>query len=200
MKEGTELIKAAEIIAQSITDALMPTKIEYISLVISAIGIIFSGIAILTAVLVPKRIAKQQNKIALFEKRFEFYDILCRCISFSTMIRNIQTNREIRMFFIASFTREIMHDTTKEMLEQESTKITRQAMAILEQGKYLFDFETEEWIKPLVSTLVVIVSIPETHDRFWECYGDFKDAIKNVEENLLPQVKEELQLGKMKNN
>ena len=201
MQEGTELelIKAAEIIAQSITDASMPRGIEYISLFISAVGIVFSGIAIWTAVLVPKKIAEQQNKITLFEKRFEFYDILCRCINFSTMIRNIQTNREIRLFFIASFGREIMNDTAKEALEREEARLTWQAMTILEQGKYLFDFETEEWIEPLVSALVVIGSISETHERFWDYYGDFKNAVKNMEENLLPQVKEALQLGKMKN-
>ncbi len=47
--------------------------IDYIQLLVTAIGIIISALAVYYAVKVPKTIAKEQNKIALFEKRFETY-------------------------------------------------------------------------------------------------------------------------------
>ena len=46
---------------------------DYIQLLVTAVGIIISALAVYYAVKVPKTIAKGQNKIALFEKRFETY-------------------------------------------------------------------------------------------------------------------------------
>ena len=47
--------------------------IEYIQLVATVISIIISGLAVYCAVKVPKKIADEQNKIALLEKRTEIY-------------------------------------------------------------------------------------------------------------------------------
>ena len=68
---------AAELLFQNdLTQASESGVVDYLLLIISAIDIIISGIAIWFAVSVPAKIAARQNKIALFDKRFEFYDIL----------------------------------------------------------------------------------------------------------------------------
>ncbi len=48
-----------------------PTCFDWLTLVISVIAIVISGVAIYYAIQVPKKIAEQQNKIALFDRRFE---------------------------------------------------------------------------------------------------------------------------------
>ena len=74
-----------------------------ISAVAAWASVIASTAAIFVAMYIPKRIADYQNKISLFEKRFEFYSILQRCIGFSQMINNEQTADKIPVFFAATF-------------------------------------------------------------------------------------------------
>ena len=51
------------------------------------ISIIISGAALIFAILVPVRIANKQNKIALFEKRFEAYANLLMLKAFSDILK-----------------------------------------------------------------------------------------------------------------
>ena len=48
-------------------------KLENLYFVLSSLGAIATVVAIFIAIYMPKRIAEQQNKIALFEKRYELY-------------------------------------------------------------------------------------------------------------------------------
>lgn len=49
----------------------------------SFLSIIVSGIAIYFAIQVPKKIAKEQNKIELFEKRYELFLLIVQCIQYA---------------------------------------------------------------------------------------------------------------------
>ena len=184
----------AEIIAKSISQASAPDLIDYLSLIISAIGIVISGLAIWFAVSVPVKIGTRQDKIALFDKRFEFYDVLRQCIGFARMIQNIQTKNEIRLFFIASFGREVIKSTDEETLNQRDVLLRWHVTTVLDEGVFLFEFETKQWLQPLISSISIIGSVEETHEKFWEYYSDFMDAIRNVKDNLLPQVEQSLRL------
>lgn len=157
-------------------------------------GVLASLAAILVAVRIPKVIADRQDKIALFEKRFAFYDVLSRCVSFSQIIGNIQTNQEIQVFFIAAFGRAQMSGYTQDSLNRDVLKLKNEAMAILKQGVFLFD--TAEQVKPLITSLGSLLFIPEDHDRFWECYSDYMNAVKGAEEILLPKVEQSISIGK----
>lgn len=160
------------------------------------LGVVASLGAILVAIRIPKVIAERQDKIALFEKRFAFYDILCRCINFARMIGNVQTHREIQVFFIATFGRERMEKYTQDSLDRDVLKLENEAMMILKQGVFLFDFDTAEQVKPITSTLGSLLFIPENHNRFWECYGEYMEAVKVAENILLPKVEQAINIGK----
>ena len=108
------MVEAIKEVSKSIVDVSQPRYLDYVQIVISIISVVVSGVAIWFAISVPKKIAENQNRISLFEKRFEFYDQLCLCISFSRMIKNIQTHEEIVKFFIATFGRELVKDTSEE--------------------------------------------------------------------------------------
>ena len=57
------------------------TVANWIGVLVSIVGVVASFVAIWFAIQVPKEIADQQNKIALFEKRYEIYKIIQKCIS-----------------------------------------------------------------------------------------------------------------------
>lgn len=59
---------------------------EAVSAVAAWAGVITSFAAIVTAVWIPKKIAEQQNKIALFEKRYALYNTVCSCMQVAKLI------------------------------------------------------------------------------------------------------------------
>lgn len=50
-------------------------------------GAVMSFFAVMVAVWIPKKIADRQDKIALFEKRFEVYDKLQKCKNFADNLK-----------------------------------------------------------------------------------------------------------------
>lgn len=66
----SELIQALSAIKDGIDAAAQPRFIDWFAITMSFVSVVVTGMAIWYAVQVPKKIAKQQNKIALFEKRY----------------------------------------------------------------------------------------------------------------------------------
>ena len=66
-------------------------------------AVVSSAVAIFVAIRIPKVIADRQDKITLFEKRFEVYDIIRKNVAFAGMIQNSLSHEEIQMYFIVSF-------------------------------------------------------------------------------------------------
>lgn len=75
-KTQVEIRKSTFRMINAINQHAKPRKYDWIALVVSCLGILVSAIAIIVAVNVPRQIAEQQNKIALFEKRFNVYNEL----------------------------------------------------------------------------------------------------------------------------
>ncbi len=76
---------------------------DAISAVASWVGVVVSGLAIYYAVQVPKKIADRQDKIALFEKRFNCYMAVQRITTFAISIKDAKTAAEISNAFLVSF-------------------------------------------------------------------------------------------------
>ena len=66
------------------------------------VSIIISGTALIFAILVPVRIANKQNKIALFEKRFEAYANLLKLKSFSDMLKKEECSFDSKIIAAAN--------------------------------------------------------------------------------------------------
>ena len=56
--------------------------IDYVQLGLTIVTIIISALALFYAIRVPKKIAEEQNRIALFEKRYEAFQFFERCFTF----------------------------------------------------------------------------------------------------------------------
>lgn len=75
---------------------------DAISATATWVGVIMSFLAIVFAIWVPFVIAKRQDKIALFEKRFECYMAIQRLLAFAVSIKDFDTSEEICKAFIVS--------------------------------------------------------------------------------------------------
>ena len=72
-----------------------PGCIDYIQLGSAIVSVIASIIAVFVAIRVLKTIAENQNKIALFEKRYELFQFYRKCQSFLYAIKRDKTIEEI---------------------------------------------------------------------------------------------------------
>ena len=70
--------------------------IDYVQLGLTIITIIISALALFYAIKVPKRIAEDQNRIALFDKRYEVFQLFERCVSFNKALQNSETIDDMR--------------------------------------------------------------------------------------------------------
>lgn len=156
---------------------------------------VLSLITVVVAIGVPLYIARRQDRIALFEKRHSFLSMLIKCSSFARSINNIQTNLEVQMFFIVAITNRQLEKDDPQTIQKMTIELLCELKNILDEGEFLFSFDTTCYTKPLVSSLFALTTIKESHDNFWTFYSDFMNAEKNVTENLIPKVKKELRLG-----
>ena len=66
---------------------------------VSIIGVVASFMAVWYAV----RVADKQNRIALFEKRYELYNIIMSCRVFARMLETTTTRADIKVYFLTVF-------------------------------------------------------------------------------------------------
>ena len=71
----------------------------WVGVFVSAVGVIASFVAIWYAIQVPQKIAEEQNKIALFEKRYECFQFFERCHCLYRGVENASTIDELRKEF-----------------------------------------------------------------------------------------------------
>lgn len=84
----------------------------WVSILVSVASVGASFVAVWAAIQVPKKIAEQQNKIALFEKRNEIYEIVFTCAPFSKQIANAKNWYDIQQNFYIAFCYDVW-DTSK---------------------------------------------------------------------------------------
>lgn len=81
-----EVVQTLTAIKDSIDALAQPRLIDWLAVCVSLMSAVISGVAIWFAVRVPKKIAEQQNKIALFEKRYHAYTSLLTLQRFSSAL------------------------------------------------------------------------------------------------------------------
>ena len=167
---------------------------DAISAVAGWASAIFSFVAILVAIQIPKRIAEQQNRIALFDKRHTFYYTFCRCISFCEGLDSVQSKDAVRMMFYTM----LSDDHTSRSLTEINERITPLEIkigSILSQGEYLFECEKTSLLEPLAMGIVNMLHT-KTPKEFSDCRDSLKDIGANAKEQLTHRFEAALKLGK----
>ena len=85
-----------EELVKTIQELCQISWLDYVQLIATIISIIISAVAVVCAVKIPKKISDEQNKIALFEKRYEAFQLFERCVSFNNALQNSETIEDMR--------------------------------------------------------------------------------------------------------
>lgn len=81
--------------------------------IVAIISVIASFMAVWYAIQVPQKIAERQDRIALFEKRFECYSVILNLIECAKWIETRTENREIAISFRVNFDLESKYQIEK---------------------------------------------------------------------------------------
>lgn len=160
------------------------------------VGVVTSVVAIWYAIQVPKKIADRQDKIALFDKRLEFYNCLIKCDVFGKAISNLEDIQEIQAYFFMAFGEEVICETGPDFFNKIIIKLYT-VQNTLKKGVFLFDFETEKWVQPLRNALNDIIAL-EPKDCSSVVIASrkkfYKEAVFALENNLIDQIRDSLKM------
>lgn len=191
------MIQAFQTIADNIQAVSQPGWVEYLTIGISLVSVVVSGIAIWFAI----RVADKQNKIALFEKRYAVYDTLLHCITFSNGINDNTIDYSnllsIQSMIIVSFGYcPVIEAKTADALEKECTKYVLDVKGKLDSAAFLFNCNADIYTRKIADELVWIIFPlfdPDTRKKHCENY---QKEVEKMKQELLPQIKKELSLRK----
>lgn len=142
-------------------------------------------------------IAEQQNRIALFEKRFEFYNTIQTCITIGHLLPNAKDAEAAISLVASSFNKgnyflHIENDKNADYIKALAIDAYDKVYEIMGKAEFIFEFETLEYVVPLVDSLLEIVTMngndrEQRYHRF-----AFSQYSHKIEEELLPHIRESL--------
>lgn len=141
---------------------------EAISAVAAWVGAIASFGAIMVAIWIPKRIADQQNKIALFEKRYSVYKLYNQCKTFSLLLEKAQSSDRVVRFFYDAFIGKKRGLTMTEWAEVGS--IYADVCQGLSEGAFLFDSKVANHMQKVSDTIsdILFACIDASGNTSWK--------------------------------
>ena len=180
----------------------LETSWEAVSAVAAWAGVVVSFVAIWFAVQVPKKIAEQQNKIALFEKRLEFYLTLKKLESISVSMNNLKepiNNKSIQNVFVLTFTQEpkLYVEYDRDGIYDKTAKYLIEIKSILDAGPFLFSLDMKKYIIEIIQNLVELLYYSD-QTGIEDKIKIYKENIENIKDDILPLVENELDLTNMR--
>lgn len=142
-------------------------------------------------------VANRQNKIALFNKRYEVYSTLLRCISFANSIEGIEKSdiKRIRQLFIVSFSyKAIFQDVTEEKIYSECIQYALDTWKTLDTVPLLFRRNVGNYTLPIIKKLFALLFPKADSPSIGQCCIEYQAAVKKMEKDLLPEIKHQLSL------
>lgn len=158
----------------------------------SWVSAIISGVAIWFAVSEPKRIANEQNKIALFEKRFESYSVFLKYTSFAGSIRQTENCDQLRQAFAFNFLDSGVNPDIKELI-----LIIKNDEKLLMSGLFLFPgFCDGKTVANILQSIIQVVGLLQRKKTFSEDdkkkLALFCDICAEFEKFYIKKMREEL--------
>lgn len=115
-----------------------PTYFDWINLLVSSIAVIISAFAIYYAILVPRTLANQKNRISLFEKRYQLYLLL---LDLHGVLKSIQHKEDChKMEHLVS----AMEQLRQQQGIENHSEFYNLMITALNSPKYFFSFDISE--------------------------------------------------------
>lgn len=165
----SEMIQALQTIADNIQATSQPGWVECLSIVISSISVVVSGIAIWFAIRVPKQIAEQQNKIALFERRYDCFQFFEECFILYKKTIDGAENEKIEKQCCHMLGVCEIKDVTKEIVEKRTGEIEY----VLHQMEFLFEGMCESDVARLYKSLIAYMATIVNQEKTDKAKDDY---------------------------
>lgn len=162
-----------------------------------------SFLAVWFAIRVPQKIAEQQNKIALFEKRRAIYEILVCCSSFALsiernpkLVESEENIMGIRSIFVKSFSYKFAdNDKSESKINEECLDYAVRAKIMLDTAQFLFVSDFTAYAKPISFVLFNLLFPADSEQAKVYC-KKYQAIVKKMEQELFPKIEQELSLLK----
>lgn len=165
-------------------------------------GVLASFIAIWFAIQVPKKIADRQDKITLFEKRYEIYETLCTCYYFSTIIEFIKNVSLLKSSFVLAFYPSINSNDLLNARIQDDRVYSKynQILIQFKQAKLLFPENCTQHLDSIVQELGPLLrcegnATKELQERK-QAYIRIMNSVQVHE--MIQSIKEEIDLSNVR--
>lgn len=119
-------------------------------------SVVVSGLAIYYAIQVPKRIAEEQNRITLYEKRYAVYSKLSDCFTYAYLLKNLNQDGENWSFLLGIAFSDV-EKVEESQAKIKSNAIFQRAYSTLKQSEFLFTKEVADEIINLSGKLLLLI-------------------------------------------
>lgn len=156
-------------------------------------AVVVSGLAIYFAIQVPKKIADEQNKITLYEKRYALLIELEHCFTYAYLLENLNEDGTNGSFlFGMAFTDAV--DDKKDLLKIDMHALFYKSFNTLKQAEFLFDEETSNEIINLSRKLSLLIEAEKREKNILEAQNLYITQVKIVEEKYKSKIYAQLKL------
>lgn len=146
------------------------------------------------------RIADQQNKIALFERRFEFYDMIQNFHTVGGLIGTALDPPAAISLFVESFEHgnALAHKKNEknvDYIRAHAVDLYDKVFNLMQQGDLLFDFDAASPLIPAVNAILTIISMDENDMGKYQQYRSIIiESAEKIDQELIPKVKHAMKL------
>lgn len=182
----------------------LETSWDAVSAVASWAGAIGTVAAVFSAVYV----ANQQNRIALFEKRYRIYNELCNCKTFSCALSLTNSIEDVKLLFLSTFEGKSLMDELLRNIDEKNyihcyTMIrSRELLVTFKESKFLFTQDScfFQYIENVTEKLMLLLAPIAINDvDFIRLKSEFIMIISSeTYDEVLHKMEKELKLNSLK--
>ena len=162
--------------------------------------------AVWAAIQVPNKIAKKQDAISLFEKRFDCYNTIQNLLVCASQIEEAKTNKDVQVAF------RIYFGQPEDIVKNESGTIfalqLKQKQPIIVSGAFLFSEYNVKMLQKIIDTGVSLIMCVATNKvntpglplsaKATELKEEYCQLCREFEEQYIESMEKELELNKIK--
>lgn len=191
-----EILAAIQKSAEKIAE---PNCADILSVVFSFLAIVVAGVVAWRQNKISKQqadISEQQNKIAVFDKRYDLYDTVLKCISLSEFIftlfeGKVITTKDVHLLFAIAF-KDVSDNAEDVNVFQEASRVCSK----LKQSEFLFSENVSIYLSKLSESLLcfILADAPANQNKSLSILKeDYCQVIKNLKtDGILQKMKKDL--------
>lgn len=172
-------------------------------IVVAFAGVIASFAAVWFAIRVPQKIAEQQDKISLFEKRYSCYEVIQNLLASASQMETLQKNKEIQLAF-----RMYLENPEKVLNNESATvfalQLKRKETDVI-SGQFLFQNYNTQLLQAIIDTGVDLILQTASKDEkeavallsaeAEQSKKNYCEMCKKYRNTYIKQMEKELQLN-----